>query len=59
MDTIVQIDTKKLIEIAKTQNITWLALFGSTARGEATGKSDVDLAVRFGKPISLFDLIGA
>ena len=59
MDTITQIDIKKLIEIAKAQNVTWLALFGSLARGEATGASDVDLAVRFGKPISLFDLVGA
>jgi uncharacterized protein len=59
MDTIAQIDTKKLIEIAKAHGITWLALFGSMARGEATGASDVDLAVRFDKPISLFDLVGA
>jgi len=59
MATITQIDTEKLIEIAKAQDITWLALFGSMARGEATCKSDVDLAVRFGKPITLFDLVDA
>lgn len=33
------------------------ALFGSTARGEANADSDVDLLVRFGETISLFDLI--
>jgi len=27
-----------------------LALFGSTARGEATGKSDIDILVRFDGP---------
>jgi uncharacterized protein len=59
MFTIAQIDTEKLIEIAKARNITWLALFGSMARGDATWDSDVDLAVRFGRPISLFDLVGA
>jgi len=59
MATMTQIDTEKLIEIAKAQDIIWLALFGSMARGEATAQSDVDLAVRFGKPISLFDLVGA
>lgn len=54
-----QIDTKKLIEIAKAQGIRWLALFGSMARGEATEESDVDLAVRFSKPINLFELVDA
>ena len=34
-------------EIAKKFSVKHLALFGSTARGEATDGSDVDLAVRF------------
>lgn len=41
---------EKLIEIAKARGITYLALFGSVARSEATPESDVDLAVRFGEP---------
>lgn len=49
---------EKLIEIAKTSGITYLALFGSVARNEATPESDVDLAVRFGQSISLLDLVG-
>lgn len=59
MSTLSQIDTDNLIQIAKANGITWLALFGSFARGEATERSDVDLAVRFGKSIDLFDLVGA
>ena len=57
MATLAQIDREKLIQIAKTHDITWLALFGSMARGNAQQQSDVDLAVRFGKPTNLFDLV--
>jgi predicted nucleotidyltransferase len=49
---------EKLIEIARSRGITYLALFGSVARDEARPESDVDLAVRFGQPISLLDLVG-
>ncbi len=52
-------DIEKLIGIAKDFDITYLALFGSFARGEARIDSDIDLAVRFGHPITLFDLVGA
>ncbi|MEZ4712126.1 MAG: nucleotidyltransferase domain-containing protein [Caldilineaceae bacterium] len=58
MATLAQIDREKLIQIAKAHDITWLALFGSMAGGEAQPQSDVDLAVRFGKQINLFDLVG-
>lgn len=34
-----------------------LAIFGSTARDEATPASDVDLLVEFDRPTGLFDLI--
>lgn len=34
-----------------------LAIFGSTARNEATATSDVDLLVEFNRPTGLFDLI--
>ena len=41
----------KIIEICKRNDISYCALFGSFARGEATEESDVDLLVRFSKPI--------
>ena len=47
----------KLIEIARRRRIAYLALFGSYARGEAQPDSDVDLYARFGRPVSLFDVL--
>ncbi|MFZ2202347.1 MAG: nucleotidyltransferase family protein [Microgenomates group bacterium] len=38
------------------QGITYLGLFGSTARGENTPSSDIDLLVDFNKTKTLFDL---
>ena len=49
---------EKLVEIAKATGMSFLALFGSVARGEATATSDVDLAVRFSRAIDLFELAG-
>lgn len=50
-------DTQKLVDTARSHGVTYLALFGSVARGEARADSDVDLAVRFGRRVSLFDLV--
>jgi len=44
-------DKQKIIEACHKNDISFCALFGSFARGEATGKSDIDLLVRFSKPI--------
>ena len=57
MNKIGQKDTQSLIDISKAWNIIWLAFFGSVARGDDTEKSDVDLAVRFGKPLNLFEIV--
>ncbi len=51
------LDINKIIEICRQHDISWLAVFGSVARGEATEKSDIDLLVRFAKPISLLSHI--
>jgi predicted nucleotidyltransferase len=34
-----------------------IGIFGSVAKGEETGKSDLDVLVDFSKPVGLFDLI--
>ena len=49
-------DLVRLIELAHEAGLTYLALFGSAARGEAGPNSDVDLAVRFGRRMTLFGL---
>ena len=48
---------KAINKIAKANHISYLALFGSYARGEQTKKSDVDLLVEFNKPVGLIHLI--
>jgi len=44
-------DKQKIIDICKRNDISYCAVFGSFARGEATPESDVDLLVKFSKPI--------
>ncbi len=43
-------DKQKIIEACHKNDISFCALFGSFARGEATEKSDIDLLVQFSKP---------
>lgn len=43
-------EKEKIIEICRRNDISFCALFGSFARGEATSDSDIDLLVRFSKP---------
>ena len=48
-----QFDIKKLIELCRQSGVVQIAIFGSMARGEANQQSDIDLVVKFSKPISL------
>lgn len=48
---------KKLLEICKKNDIVFMAIFGSVARGESAKDSDIDLLVRFSKPKSLLELV--
>jgi uncharacterized protein len=50
-------DVTRLIEICRQNDISMLGVFGSMARGEAKKKSDIDLLVRFSRPISLLALV--
>lgn len=50
-------DKQKEIErLCQKNDIGFLGLFGSVARGDDTADSDVDLLVRFNKAVTLFDL---
>ncbi len=44
-------------EICEKNDITFLGLFGSTARGDDNSESDVDLMVRFAERKSLLDIV--
>lgn len=43
-------EKEKIIEICKRNDISFCAVFGSFARGDANENSDIDLLVRFSKP---------
>ncbi len=51
-------DKQKIIEICQRNDVSYCAVFGSFARGEATTESDVDLLVKFSKRIGLFGFVG-
>lgn len=48
---------QEITSLCQKNNIGFLGVFGSVARGDDTSTSDVDLLVRFDKPISLLTLI--
>ena len=50
---------KKIAQVAKANHVSYLALFGSYARGEQTKTSDIDFLVEFNKPIGFFELLDA
>jgi uncharacterized protein len=51
------LDTNKLIEICRRNDVSMLGVFGSVARGEASAQSDVDLLVRFSGRKSLLAVV--
>ncbi|MCZ7674141.1 MAG: nucleotidyltransferase family protein [Chloroflexi bacterium] len=48
----------QLVKIAEAHHISYLAIFGSFARGTAVSTSDIDIAVRFAQPIDLLEFVG-
>ena len=44
-------ETQKIIDVCRRNSVSFCALFGSFARGDAENDSDIDLLVRFSKPI--------
>ena len=55
--TATPIDLDAVIDICEQNDIAFLGVFGSHARGEATPESDVDLLVRFARRKSLLALV--
>jgi uncharacterized protein len=50
-------DTHRLIDICQQNDVNFIGLFGSMARGDATEQSDIDLLVRFTGRKSLLALV--
>jgi len=51
------LDTSKLVEICRRNDVSSLGVFGSTARGEATAQSDLDLLVKFSRRKSILAVV--
>jgi predicted nucleotidyltransferase len=51
------LETPKLIEICRRNDVSSLGVFGSAARGEATTQSDLDLLVKFSKRKSILAVV--
>ena len=52
-----ELDVRTLTEVCRRNDVSYLAVFGSSARGEDSPNSDVDLIVRISKRKSLLGLI--
>jgi predicted nucleotidyltransferase len=50
-------DQDIIINICRENDISMIGIFGSTARGEVTEYSDIDLLVKLSKPKSLLSLV--
>lgn len=48
---------EQIRKVCRQSNISRLCVFGSVARGDDTSESDVDLLVKFDRPVSLLELI--
>jgi uncharacterized protein len=56
--TLIQNHLTQINKVIKKNDIGYLAVYGSFARGEETPKSDLDLLVSFKDKKSLLDLVG-
>ncbi len=53
-----KIDLNLIKPIFESNGVEFAGVFGSFSRGEEKKDSDIDLLVRFRKPIGLFKLVG-
>ena len=50
---------KQISDLAKKHQISYLALFGSYARGDQTSDSDIDLLVQYHQRVGIFDHVAS
>jgi uncharacterized protein len=58
LDEIKDILNKHREELRQKYSITEMGIFGSYVRGEQKKRSDVDILVEIGKPVSLLTFVG-
>ena len=58
INEVLQIKKQEILRLAKEYGVIRIRTFGSVARGEATGKSDIDFLIQLEEGRSLLDLIG-
>lgn len=46
---------RQITDLCKKNDVAFLGVFGSAARGDIQGSSDVDLLIQYDKPKGLFD----
>jgi uncharacterized protein len=51
------VDVRQVEGICRENDIAFLGVFGSYARGDYTAESDIDLLVRFSRQKTLLDLV--
>lgn len=56
MNIVSLLSQKSSTDLYENQGITYLGLFGSSARGEAKKNSDVDILIDFNQTKSLFEM---
>ena len=50
-------DKERLLELCRQYGVASMKVFGSVARGEENEESDIDILVRFVRPLSLLKLV--
>lgn len=53
----IPVDKERLLDLCRQYHVVSLKVFGSVARGEERNDSDVDILVRFSRPLSLLALV--
>ncbi len=57
LQTVQNLLSQHMEELGRTYKVRRIGVFGSMARGEESGKSDVDILVEFTEPIGLFHFL--
>ena len=57
MRSLSAVEREKLVALARKHQVAFMAVFGSHARGDAGDESDLDLYVRYGRDVGMFEML--